>query len=190
RFEVRGAARILTLLLATLLACPALAQQPAPGADKGDAGARKLFGLGKYAEALDIYATLYAETTHPTYLRNVARCYQNLGEPDKAISAFREYLRQAKGLPADQRATINGYIREMEDLRRRREAQGTAAGTAAPSRSQPAPAVPVVVAAPVIIAPEPAAPDAAPGGRGSRAPAFVVGGASLAALAVGAVFGS
>ena len=35
---------------------------------------------------------------HPTYLRNIARCHQNLGNPDKAISSFREYLRKARDL--------------------------------------------------------------------------------------------
>ena len=59
----------------------------------GDSGdelkARTAFAAGDYKEALDIYARLYAETMHPKYLRNIARCHQNLGNPDKAISSFK-----------------------------------------------------------------------------------------------------
>ena len=62
--------------------------------------ARTHFAAGEYKQALDIYARLYAETMHPTYLRNIARCHQNLGDADKAISSFREYLRKARDLTA------------------------------------------------------------------------------------------
>ena len=58
----------------------------------------KLFAAGDYRQALEIYVKLYAETLHPTYLRNIGRCQQNLGEAEKAISSFREYLRKAKDL--------------------------------------------------------------------------------------------
>src|SRR5450432_430596 len=83
-----------------------------------DLKARTLFAAGDYHAALDIYAGLSAKTLHPTYLRNVGRCYQNLGEPDRAIGSFKEYLRKAEGLEAKGRAEINGYIKEMEELKR------------------------------------------------------------------------
>ena len=91
--------------------------------------ARTHFAAGEYQQALDIYARLYAETMHPTYLRNIARCHQNLGNADKAISSFREYLRKAKDLSPEQRAEIEGYIEEMEQLKRSK-----------PARQRPAPA--------------------------------------------------
>ena len=62
--------------------------------------AREAFAAGRYEEALELFAKLYAQTVHPVYLRNIGRCYQNLGDPDKAISAFREYLRKAKAITA------------------------------------------------------------------------------------------
>ena len=68
---------------------------------------------------------------HPTYLRNIARCHQNLGDADKAISSFREYLRKARDLPPDQRAEIEGYIAEMEQMKR---AKAAAPPPAAPAR--------------------------------------------------------
>jgi tetratricopeptide (TPR) repeat protein len=112
---------ILVVLLLAATAGPALAQN-----DKREVRARQLFGVGKYAEALEIFGNLYAETLHPTYLRNVGRCYQNLGEPDKAISSFSEYLRQAKNLPPVQRQQVEGYIHEMEELKRKRQEESAA----------------------------------------------------------------
>lgn len=90
--------------------------------DSREMQAREDFGAGRYQQALDGFVKLYAEKLHPTYLRNIGRCYQNLGDPDKAISSFREYLRKAKGLRADDRAEVEGYIKEMEDLKKQREA--------------------------------------------------------------------
>jgi hypothetical protein len=130
---------------------PAYAQQPpVPQSDDREIEAREMFGVGRYAEALGIFGKLYAETMHPTYMRNIARCYQNLGEPEKAISSFREYLRQVKDLAPDQRAMVEGYIREMEELKRKRDAERTSpAEPAAVPAHTPAPPVgePVSVAA-------------------------------------------
>src|SRR6185369_15189261 len=133
----------LVLFLVIAAAVPALSV-PAFAGDRNDreARAREAFALGRYAEAMELYGKLFAETAHPTYLRNIGRCHQNLGEADQAISSFREYLRQAKNLPAEQRAQVEGYIREMEDLkakkdRPRRDGQRTA--TAAPPAAVAAP---------------------------------------------------
>jgi tetratricopeptide (TPR) repeat protein len=158
--------RVAALLLSMVLLSASARAQQGPDADQREMSARQLFGVGKYGEALELYARLYAETAHPTYLRNIGRCYQNLGQPDRAISSFREYLRQARGLAPDQKRVVEGYIAEMETLKRQQARETT-----------PAPSV----ASPPAQAP-------APEGR-SRTPAYLVGGASLAALGVGAVFG-
>jgi len=84
--------------------------------------AREAFAAGHYQDALDGFVKLYAEKLHPNYLRNIGRCYQNLGDPDKAISSFREYLRKAKAVDSEERKEVEGYIKEMEDLKRQREA--------------------------------------------------------------------
>jgi tetratricopeptide (TPR) repeat protein len=89
--------------------------------DPREMKARELFAAQRYQDALDLYVKLYAEKLHPNYLRNIGRCYQNLGDPDKAIGSFREYMRKAKSLPAEERAEIEGYIKEMEDLKKQRE---------------------------------------------------------------------
>jgi tetratricopeptide (TPR) repeat protein len=103
--------------------------------------ARENFAAGRYAEALDIFAKLYAETLHPVYLRNIGRCQQGLRQPQKAIDAFRDYLAKEKKISADERAEIEGYIKEMEALRDEQ------------ARQAQAPVVPIA----------PATPPAAPG---------------------------
>jgi hypothetical protein len=127
---------------------------------------------------LEIYVKLYAETLHPTYMRNIGRCYQSMGEPDKAIQAFREYLRKAPGLDTKQRAEVDRFIAEMEELKGQR--------LEAP-RSPPSPGVLPAPGPtpPVFVSPDnataPAALDALTGKRNLRRTAgYVVGAAGLA----------
>ena len=84
----------------------------------GEMQARQSFAAGRYDEALELFAKLYAETLNPIYLRNIGRCHQKLKQPDKAIDAFHDYLAKGgKKISTDEKAEINGYIKEMEALR-------------------------------------------------------------------------
>ncbi len=84
----------------------------------GEMKARESFAAGRYDEALELFAKLYAETLNPIYLRNIGRCHQKLKQPDKAIDAFHDYLAKGgKKISSDEKAEINGYIKEMEVLR-------------------------------------------------------------------------
>jgi tetratricopeptide (TPR) repeat protein len=94
-------------------------------AEPDEMEARQAFAAGNYKNALDIYTKLYAEKLHPTYLRNIGRCYQNLGDPERAISSFREYLRKAKDLKHDERTEVEGYIAEMEEMQKKSAAAAT-----------------------------------------------------------------
>ena len=80
---------------------------------------------------------------HPTYLRNIGRCYQMLRDPDRAISSFQEYLRKAKDLSGEQRAEIERYIADMEQLKSER------ASAAVPP--PPAPAPPPATSPPTLL---------------------------------------
>jgi tetratricopeptide (TPR) repeat protein len=144
--------RVLTALVLMLaLASPAAAL--AAGDEGAELKARTHFAAGEYKEALEIYARLYAETMHPTYLRNIARCYQNLGIPDKAISSFREYLRKARDLSPDQRAEIDGYLAEMEQLKQSKTSGPATAPSAPPPAASPPPeASPALVGPPTVTA--------------------------------------
>ena len=142
--------RILTVMV---VLC-ALAFSPgaiAAGDDGAEMKARTHFAAGEYKEALEIYARLYAETMHPTYLRNIARCHQNLGNPDKAISSFREYLRKAHDLTPDQRKEIEGYIAEMEHLKQSKEKSAEPAA-APPPAAPPAETTQPLVGPPTVTA--------------------------------------
>ena len=141
--------RILTVMV---VLC-ALAFSPgaiAAGYDGAEMKARTHFAAGEYKEALEIYARLYAETMHPTYLRNIARCHQNLGNPDKAISSFREYLRKAHDLTPDQRKEIEGYIAEMEHLKQSKEKSAEPAAAPPPAAPPPAAAPPAETTPPLV----------------------------------------
>jgi tetratricopeptide (TPR) repeat protein len=124
--------------------------------DRREMAAREAFAAGHYQDALDIYVKLYAEKLHPNFLRNIGRCYQNLGDPDKAISSFREYLRKARKLAPGERDEIEGYIREMQQLQQTRAA--AASPPVEPRPTDPAPLTP----APPPVQLQAAAPPPAP----------------------------
>src|SRR6185369_14767049 len=79
--------------------------------------ARQAFAASRYDEAIEIFAQLYAETLNPIYLRNIGRCHQKKREPDKAIDAFQDYLAKGKSITSTERKEIQGYIKDMEQLR-------------------------------------------------------------------------
>jgi len=138
-------------LAAAVPASPNHAQAATKRTDKREVEARKAFAAGQYQQALDLYADLYADKVHPTFLRNIGRCYQNLRQPGKAINAFRDYLRQAKGVSAAERTEVEGYIAEMEQLEKEQEAAQAAARTPTPPPQPPTvPAVPPVAPEPPV----------------------------------------
>ncbi|HTB58409.1 MAG TPA: tetratricopeptide repeat protein [Polyangia bacterium] len=149
----------------TCLALALLSVRARAATDPREIKAREDFVAGRYQEALDLFAKLYAETLHPNYLRNIGRCYQNLGEPDRAITNFRDYLRKGKDISPAEHTEIDGYIAEMEALKRQR----AEASEAPPEGQHAAPVVPLpsggntATAAPVVIV-EPA-PAVAPQGE-------------------------
>ena len=105
----------LSVLVASATVVAPLGRAPAAQAaskktDPHEIEARHAFAAGRYQEALDLYAALFADKLHPTFLRNIGRCYQNLRQPGQAINAFRDYLRQAKDLSAAEKAEIDGYV--------------------------------------------------------------------------------
>jgi hypothetical protein len=114
---------VLGIALAFMLAAPvAHAAKPDNAAELK---AREAFAAGRYDEALDQFAKLYAQTLHPVYLRNIGRCHQKMRQPEKAIDKFREYLAKEKKISSDERKEIDGYIKEMEALRDEQAKQAT-----------------------------------------------------------------
>jgi hypothetical protein len=131
---------------------------------KDEKKAIQSFAAGRYDEALEIYAKLYADTLNPVYLRNIGRCHQKLRQPDKAIDAFRDYLAKGgKKISADEKAEINGYIKEMEALRDEQGKQPAQAQT-------PPPPTPVAPPPPAPVQPIPAQPEGPPPGYTAAPP--------------------
>jgi len=160
-----GRVVFLWTLLVTLAAA-----QPARAADHQinelEMKARESFAAGRYDEALQTFAKLYAETLHPVYLRNIGRCHQKMREPQKAIDAFQDYLAKTKSgkdkTSADERAEIDGYIKEMRALRDQ-DAHAAAAPPVTPLTTAPvAPVAPPPAPPPVAVESPPAATLAAP----------------------------
>jgi tetratricopeptide (TPR) repeat protein len=149
-----------TLALVLALASAAPVVYAGPGKDPREQTARAFFAVGKYREAIDVFAQMYAEKPHANYIFNIGRCYQNLPDPDKAIASFRDYLRRAPKLSAAEKQEIDGYIREMEDLKKQRGAAATALADLVPKEEPakaPAVAAPSAPVAPATPTPTPAA---------------------------------
>jgi tetratricopeptide (TPR) repeat protein len=64
---------------------------------------------------------LFAKYLHPDYIYNIGRCYQNMGDPDKALQSFHEYVRKAKHVDPELRKELDGHVKEMEALRAQRD---------------------------------------------------------------------
>jgi hypothetical protein len=103
--RARGAlcSRALRLVLAgTVLVCATApvvtVQAAAKSKDKREIKAREAFAQGHYEEALDLFAKLYAEKLHPTYLRNIGRCYQNLKMPEAGQGRHGRRAEGSRGL--------------------------------------------------------------------------------------------
>src|SRR3954471_7672444 len=113
---MRSLCLLLPCLLVALWLAPARAQAPSAASRTKELAARKAFAASDWDRALDLFSDLYAETLHPVYLRNIARCHQKKREPDKAIGAFHDYLAKSKDVSAEERREIEGYIAEMQQL--------------------------------------------------------------------------
>jgi tetratricopeptide (TPR) repeat protein len=113
--------------------------------DSREEVARAFFAAAKYQEAIDIYSQLFARYVHPDYIYNIGRCYQNMGDPDKALQSFHEFSRKAKHLDPELRKELDGHIKEMEALKAQRAlvssklgAAGTVESPETPSGAGPA----------------------------------------------------
>jgi hypothetical protein len=139
--------------------------------DPREVSGRSLFAKGDYQQALDIYADLFAEKHDPLYLRNIGRCHQMLHHPEKAIDAFKEYLRKSRRISTAEREEVEGFIHEMEALQEKQKIAG-AADSAPPAAPAPAPPAHAEPTPPPAAPPPPALHESPP--RTAEAPPLVV----------------
>ena len=132
-----------------------------PPSDEVKAQVRKATGeynLGQYFEAARDYEAAYLQTLDPNLLFNVAQSYRLGGDADKAITAYRSYLRSNPR--GDQRTLAETKLRELEE--KRPSAPPAPAVPPAPA-TEPTPAVapPAPVASSPVSAPVNSAPTVA-----------------------------
>jgi hypothetical protein len=143
------------VLLTATVTTPATAVAASSEDNQLEMKAREQFAAGRYDDAKDTFAKLYAKSLNPIYLRNIGRCYQKKREPQQAIDQFQDYLAKTKTgkfkITADERAEIEGYIREMQALS---DEQARAAAAPPPPPVQPL-APPGPAAQPMPAAPPP-----------------------------------
>ena len=76
--------------------------------------ARKACASGDVDKGIKLLAEILATTDDPTAVYNMGRCYQQNGQAEKAILQFREYLRKARDLNAEERRMVEAHLREAE----------------------------------------------------------------------------
>jgi hypothetical protein len=93
---------------------------------KGEADAKeatRLFKQGRYEEAAPIYAKLSVDYPDmDVFERNLGACFYHLRKPEPALSNLRHYLGRKKNIGAEDKATVERWIDEMEKLRAQNEA--------------------------------------------------------------------
>jgi len=122
--------------------------------------AEKSFDVGKFSEALTDYQAAYEAKPLPGFLFNIAQCYRNMGNFERARFFFRRYLTLDPKAP--NRRRVDELIAEMS---KQLDAQAAAAATAPPTTppaAEAAPTAPPATAAPAPATAAPTAPPAAP----------------------------
>jgi tetratricopeptide (TPR) repeat protein len=147
--------------VAALVCAVALPSRARAEGAEDDKEARRLFqkaelsfNLGKFEEALGDYQAAYQAKPLTGFLFNIAQCYRNLGNWERARFFYRRYLTLEPRSP--NRHRVEDLVSEMTDRLDKQQAAAAAAApttTAPPSSAGETPAV----AAPSSVAPPPAA---------------------------------
>ena len=148
-------------LLATGLVCAfllAITPARAQSVDPRETQSRSECLAGRFQAGVDLLAQMFAETGNANYIYNQGRCYEQNGKPDEAILHFREFLRKAKDLSAEERAEVNGHIAECQAMRTEREGRAPGAVPVPPPAPATVPVLPPAAPAAVPVPPPPATP--------------------------------
>lgn len=106
-------------ILTSLLATAALADATAVARDAFMKG-QSLYSAAKYKDALAKFEESFAAKPHPATIFNIARCQDQLGDLVRAMTSYKEYLRQSpQATDADEVATA------IASIEQRLQKQGT-----------------------------------------------------------------
>jgi Tfp pilus assembly protein PilF len=131
------------------------------------------YKAGDYATALVAFEQAWATKEAPALLYNIGRCYERLGDGDRALETY-ERLLAAAGTTAELRAKA---LESVAALKREQAARVAAARVPAPSTATPGEGPASLEASPVAATPR------------SRALEWTLIGGGAVAAAVGASFG-
>jgi hypothetical protein len=148
----------------------------AQAVDPREAEARKQCMSGKAEAGTTLLAELFAETANPNFVFNQARCFELNGKYDDAINRFREYLRVAGSLTADERTEVERHIAECYAMKAQ---QGGNPGEAVTRPITPPAPVEGAAGGEAPVAAMLAVPAAASSAAGGTAPVQPAGGGSL-----------
>jgi hypothetical protein len=103
--------------------------------DAREIRARKDCLTGKFESGVALLAQLFAETGNRNFVYNQARCYEQNARADDAVNRFREYLRVAKGISAEDKADVERHIAECRLLQAEQDRKVTPPPSASPQLS-------------------------------------------------------
>ena len=110
------------------------------------------YNLGEYAASLEEFLAAYKEYPDPVLLFNLAQCYRQLGNVQKALTLYRSFLRETGGRSPNEEEVKKIVAKLEQDLQK--EAERRQPPVIAPVQTPSvAPAVPPVQAQPVVSAP-------------------------------------
>ncbi len=135
--------RLLVILAALASASLALAQDEPGAGDSGEdeeeqaakhfAAGRKLYGEGKYKEAIEELLKAYNLRPAPPILLNIGRTYEKLGDKQNALKFYKEFLQKAR-LVDPSRPQVEAVVKELEKGQKGKTgALTTASGTETPT---------------------------------------------------------
>ena len=161
--------------IAALLLVAAGATGVARAQDARELQAKEACLGGHPDKGIELLAQLYAETNDPTYIYNQGRCFEQNGRAADAVTRFREYLRKAQNLTAEEKTDLQKRIDELE-------AQSRPAVTVSP-----APGTTGTAATTTAVAPR--AEVTGPSAHAYKVAGLVAGGVGVASVAFGVVMG-
>ena len=181
-----------SLALTVALLTAGIRAEAAPRSrEQRESEARRACAAGRVEAGIELLAELLTEYGHPNYIYNQGRCYQQNGKAEQAISRFKEYLRAARDISAEDRERVERFIKELEG-----EVQAAAPPVATPppptAAPEPTTTAPVTTGEPPIHSTDPPVDVSRPmpppaHSTGLRTAAIVLGVVAVAGLATGLV---
>jgi tetratricopeptide (TPR) repeat protein len=108
--------------------------------------ARRQYEVGQFEEALDNFSLAYERAPLPGFLFNIGQCHRNLGHPQRATFAFRQYLRLAPDAP--DRAAVEKLIQDLESERKAKASAVVTQTSTMAVASPPMPPIPLPIVPP------------------------------------------